>query len=174
MYSVYLNPGGSATVKWRANDGIPITQTIPLGSVTSPAYLEIVRWQDSNASPAGTYFSTLTSTDGVTWTRVLGSSVLINMGAGSYLAGLAATSGTAGATTSATFTNATVAAVTTPPASACPAGFTCGDIGGPGVPTGNQLASNGNWTLQASGDIWSVVRRVPLRLPGIPAGQRQR
>ena len=76
MYGVYLNPGGSATVKWRVNDGIAITQTVPLGSVTSPAYLKIVRWQDNNASPAGTYFSTLTSTDGVTWTPVLGSSVL--------------------------------------------------------------------------------------------------
>ena len=156
MYSVYLNPGGSATVKWRPADGIAYNHTIPITTSTSPAYLEIVRWQDGNASPAGTYFSTLTSSDGVTWTPVLGSSVLIDMGTGSYLAGLAATSGTAGATTQATFGNVTVAAVTTPPASACPAGFTCGDIGGPGVPPGNQLASNGNWTLQASGDIWST------------------
>ena len=170
MYSVYLNPGGSATVKWRVNDGIANAQTIPLGSVTSPAYLEIVRWQDSNASPAGTYFSTLTSTDGVTWTPVLGSSVLINMGTGNYLAGLAATSGTTGATTSSTFTNATVAAVTTPPASACPAGFTCGDIGGPGVPTGNQLASGGNWTLQSSGDIWSTYDEFHYAFQAFPSG----
>src|SRR6185437_13117823 len=99
VYSVYLNPGGSATINWRVNDGVKYSHTIPLTSVTSPAYLEIVRWQDSNASPPGTYFSTLTSTDGINWTPVLGSSVPISMGSGSYLAGLVATSGTTGATT---------------------------------------------------------------------------
>ncbi len=156
MYSVYLNPGGSATIQWRVNDGIKYSHTIPLTSVTSLAYLQIVRWQDSNASPPGTYFPTLTSTDGSTWTPVLGSAVPIDMGSGSYLAGLAATSGTTGATTPATFGSVSVAAVSSSPASACPNGFTCGDIGGPGVPAGNQLYSNGNWTMQASGDIWSV------------------
>ena len=100
MYSVYLNPGGSAIVKWRLSDGIAYNHSIPITTSTSPAYLEIIRWQDNIASPAGTYFSTLTSADGVTWTPVLGSSVLIDMGSGSYLAGLAATSGTTGATTS--------------------------------------------------------------------------
>ena len=57
-------PAAPATIQWRVNDGIKYMHTIPLTSVTSPAYLEIVRWQDSNASPPGTYFSTLTSTDG--------------------------------------------------------------------------------------------------------------
>jgi outer membrane protein assembly factor BamB len=169
MYSVYLNPGGSATIKWRPNDGIGYNHTIPITTSTSPAYLEIVRWQDGNASQAGTYFSTLTSADGVNWTPVLGSSVLINMGTGSYLAGLAATTGTTGATTSATFANATVAAVTTAPQSACPTGFTCGDVGGPGVPTGNQLYSNGNWTLQASGDIWSIYDEFRYASQPFPA-----
>jgi hypothetical protein len=169
MYSVYLNPGGSATVKWRANDGIAYNHTIPITTSTSPAYLEIVRWQDGNASPAGTYFSTLTSTDGVNWTPVLGSSVLIDMGSGSYLAGLAATTGTTGATTPASFGGISLAAVTTAPLSACPSGFTCADIGGPGVPTGNQLVSAGNWTLQASGDIWSVYDEFRYAYQSFPA-----
>ena len=169
MYSVYLNPGGSATISWRVNDGIKYTHTIPLTSVTSPAYLEIVRWQDGNASPPGTYFSTLTSTDGSTWTPVLGSSVPINMGSGNYLAGLAATSGNAGATTAATFASASVAAASSPPQSACPNGFTCADIGGPGVPAGNVLYGNGNWTLQASGDIWSVYDEFRYAYQPFPA-----
>ena len=169
MYSVYLNPGGSATVKWRVSDGIAYNHTIPLTSVTSPAYLKIVRWQDSNASPPGTYFSTLTSADGSTWTPVLGSAVAIDMGSGSYLAGLAATSGTTGATTPATFTSINVAPVGSPPAPACPSGFTCGDIGGPGVPSGNQLYSDGNWTLQASGDIWSVYDEFRYAYQPFPA-----
>ena len=169
MYSVYLNPGGSATVKWRVNDGIAYTHTIPLTSVTSPAYLEIVRWQDSNASPPGTYFTTLTSTDGShldARARLRGA---INMGSGSYLAGLAATSGTTGATTPATFANVKSPRSARPPASACPNGFTCGDIGGPGVPAGNQLASNGNWTIQASGDIWSIYDEFRYAYQAFPA-----
>jgi outer membrane protein assembly factor BamB len=169
MYSVYLNPGGSATIKWRVIDGVAYAHTIPLTSVTSPAYLEIVRWQDNNASPPGTYFTTLTSTDGNTWTPILGSAVPINMGSGSYLAGLAATSGTPGATTTATFGNINVAAVSSPSASACPTGFTCGDIGGPGVPAGNQQYVNGNWTIQASGDIWSVYDEFRYAYQNFPS-----
>ena len=33
MYSVYLNPGGSATIQWRVNDGIKYAHNIPLTSV---------------------------------------------------------------------------------------------------------------------------------------------
>lgn len=157
MYSVYINPGGSsATITWRLYDGIANKHEISLPSVTSPAYLQIVRWNDTNASPPATYFTTLTSTDGTTWTPVLGSAVAINMGTGSYLAGLAATSGNAGVTTPATFSGATVGAVTSPPATACPNGFTCGDIGGVSLLAGNQLYSNGNWTVQAGGTIYST------------------
>jgi len=156
MYSVYLNPGGSATIQWRVNDGIKYSRNIPMTSITSPAYLQIVRYQDASASPPVTYFSTLTSADGTTWTPVLGSSVALDFGSGNYLAGLAATTGTAGATTPATFASVSLAAVTTPPQNICASGFTCADIGGPGVPAGNQLYSNGTWTVQASGDIWSV------------------
>jgi outer membrane protein assembly factor BamB len=156
MYSVYLNPGGSATIQWRVNDGIPYIHNIPLTTTTSPAYLEIVRYQDTSASPPVTYFSTFTSADGNTWTPVLGSSAALDMGSGSYLAGLAATTGATGATTPATFAAVNVAAVTTAPQNICASGFTCTDIGGPGAPAGNQLYSNGTWTMQASGDIWSV------------------
>lgn len=168
MYSVYLKPGGTATIQWRAYDGIAYNHNIPLTSVTSPAHLKIVRYTDTNARPAGTYFVTLTSADGSTWTPVLGSAVNIDMGQASYLAGLAATSGTAGVTTSATFSNLSVAAVATPPASACPGPWTCADIGAPGVPTGNQQYSGG-WTIQAGGEIWSVYdefRYVYQPFPG--------
>ena len=169
MYSVYLNPGGSATIQWRVNDGIKYAHNIPLTSVTSPAYLEIVRYQDASTSPAVTYFSALTSADGTTWTPVLGSSVALDMGSGSYLAGLAATTGTTGATTPATFASVSLAAVTTPPQNTCPGGFTCADIGGPGVPAGNQLYSNGTWTIQASGDIWSVYDEFRYAYQSFPS-----
>src|ERR1700730_1267211 len=156
MYSVYLNPGGSATIQWRVNDGIRYAHNIPLTSVNPPAYLKILPYHATSASPPVTYFSTLTSADGSTWTPVLGSSVAIDMGSGSYLAGLAATTGTAGATTPATFASVSLAAATTPPQNICASGFTCADIGGAGGPARNQLYSNGTGKIQASGDFLSV------------------
>jgi hypothetical protein len=156
MYSVFLNPGGSATIEWRLYDGIAYKHKITLSSVTSPAYLQIVRWDDTRASPPATYFTTLTSTDGTTWTPVLGSAVAIDMGTGNYLAGLVATSGTSGVTTPATFTGATVGAVTTPPATACPNGFSCGDIGGVSLLAGNQVYGNGGWNVLSGGTIYST------------------
>src|SRR6202022_3763122 len=61
----------------------------------------------------------------------------------------------AGATTPATFASVSLAAATTPPQNICASGFTCADIGGAGGPAGNQLYSNGTWTIQGSGDIWA-------------------
>ncbi len=80
-YAVLLNPGGSATVQWRSYDGTPSTTAkLSVPSLTSPAYIEIVRWTDASANPPQTYFSTLTSTDGTTWTPVLGSTEAIEHG----------------------------------------------------------------------------------------------
>ena len=66
-------PGGSATVKWRVNDGIATTN-----GPARPRSPRPPTWRSSagrTATPArrGPIFSTLTSTDGVTWTPVLGS-----------------------------------------------------------------------------------------------------
>jgi outer membrane protein assembly factor BamB len=168
MYSFFLNPGGSATVQWRFYDGIKYSQVLPVTGVTSPAYLEIVRYQDTRYGWPNTYFTALTSSDGVNWTPVLGSTVAIDMGTGSYLAGLAATAGATGVITPATFTNAAVSAVSTAPSSTCPSTFTCADIG-TGVPAGNQLSQNGSWTVQASGDIWSVYDEFRLEYQSFPA-----
>ncbi len=153
-YGVYLHPGGSATIRWRSNDGIALAQTIPLASSVSPAYLRLVTWQDSRFSPAQTTVSAFTSADGVTWTPVLGSTQVLPFGS-TYLAGLAATSGTS-TTVPVVFDHLSLAAVTTAPPGVCPIGWSCGDIGGPGVPPGNQLVQGGDWTVQGSGDIWSV------------------
>ena len=154
-YGVSLHPGGAATIRWRANDGIALAQTIPLASSVSPAYLRVVAFQDTRFSPAQTTLSTFTSTDGVTWTPVLGSTQVLPFGS-TYLAGLAASSGVNGTTVPVVFDHLALAAVTTPPPGVCPTGWSCADIGGPGVPPGNQLVTGGSWTVQGSGDIWSV------------------
>jgi hypothetical protein len=171
MYSAFLNPGGSATIQWRFFDGVKTSRTIPLTGTTSPAYLEIVRYQDTRFTPPATFFSTLTSTDGTTWTPVLGSTIAIDMGSGPYLAGLAATAASTTATPTATFNSVAINPTNTPPPGICPQGFTCGDIG-TGHPAGNQVYLNGTWTMQASGtifDVYDTYRFAYQNFPNAPA-----
>ena len=163
-YSVLLNPGGSATVQWRVYDGVPDrTGTLKLPSVTSPAYVEVVRYQDTTLNPPQTFFSTLTSTDGSTWRPVLGSTVAINMGSGSYLTGMAATANSPRVAPPVVYNNVTLTAASTQPPGICPSGFSCADVGTDILP-GNQVyigpqqggGTAGTWTIQGGGsDIWS-------------------
>ncbi len=163
-YSVLLKPGGGATLQWRSYDGTPSTTAkLALPSITSGEYVEIVSWTDTSANPPETYFSTMTSADGVTWTPVLGSTEIINMPAGNYLAGLAATSGTAGATPQVTYNNVTFTASSSQPPGICATGYTCNDVGTDILP-GNQVylsaqqggGTSGTWNILAGGsDIWA-------------------
>lgn len=174
MYSVFINPGGSATIRWRVNDGIKSSTTIPLASITSPAYLEIARYTDTRFTPAVTFFSAATSTDGVNWVPVLGSTVAIDMGTPPYLAGLAATSGGGSATVPASFNAVQITPTITAPPGICPSGFTCSDIG-TGIPAGNQIYLNGTWTMLASGNIQSVYdnfRFAYQNFPDAPANSQ--
>ena len=140
MYSVYVTPGGSATVQWRVNDGVAYTKSLPLPSITPPVYLKITSWRDTAVTPAQTFFSTLTSPDGVTWTPVLGSTVPLSFGsgAGSYLAGLVATAGATGVNTPVAFNAVSLGALATAPAGICPAKWSCTDVGGQLIPAGNR------------------------------------
>ena len=155
MYSFFLKPGGGGTVQWRTYDGIKNVHPIPLGSITSPAYVRISRYQDNRFTPSVTFFSADTSPDGLNWTAVLGSTIAIDMGTGSYLAGVAATTGTATSTTPATLGNVTIAALSTPPPGICPDTLSCSDVG-TGVPSGNQIFLNGTWRTQAAGNLYGV------------------
>ena len=160
-YSVTLNPGGSATIQWRSYDGVPNrTGKLTLPAVTSPAYLEIVRWQDQTLNQ--TFFSTMTSADGTNWTPVLGSTQAISMGS-SYLAGLAATANAPRVAPPVVYNDVTLTAASSQPPGICAATFTCADIGTDILP-GNQVylspqqggGTAGTWTIQAGGsDIWS-------------------
>ncbi len=162
-YSITLNPGGSATIQWRSYDGVPNRSGhLALPSVTSPAYVEIVRWQDTTLNQ--TYFSALTSTDGANWTPVLGSTQAINMGTGPYLSGLAATANAPRVAPPVGYNAVTLTAASSQPPGICPSGYTCADVGTDLQP-GNQVYLTpqqggglaGSWTIQGSGsDLWSV------------------
>ena len=131
-----------------------------LPSITSPANVEIVSWQDTALNQ--TFLSTLTSTDGVTWTPVLGSTQAISLGT-NYLAGLAATANSPRVTVPVVLNNVTLTATSAQPPGICPSGYTCDDIGSDILP-GNQVYLNpnqgggiaGTFTVEAGGsDIWS-------------------
>jgi outer membrane protein assembly factor BamB len=172
FYAVLFTPGGTATVTWRYYDGIADrTGVLPLPSVpastnpTTAPYVQISSYLNPNLSPPNFFFSTQTSTDGVNWTPVLGSTQAIPMGT-QYLAGMAADAESPRVTVPVVFNGVTLAPTGTPPSGICPTGFACTDIGN-AILTGNQLyinpqqpvtpASTGVWTIQAGGsDLWST------------------
>ncbi len=74
-----------------ANSGV---QTVTTISGTAPVYLQIER--------TGTTYTAYTSTDGITWTPIAGSSVSLSP-SGTWLAGMAVTSHTTAKINTATF-----------------------------------------------------------------------
>jgi hypothetical protein len=93
-YAAYVTPGNGVVVQIRTGQAVAATQIATL-SGTAPVYLKVTR--------TGTTFSAATSSDGVTWTPVSGSSVSMPNLGGSALAGLAVTSHNSGVVGTATF-----------------------------------------------------------------------
>jgi len=114
-YAALVHPGGATTISWRTYDGVIQRTTVPAPRATSPVYLKLVRWRDTQVSPPVTYFGTQTSSNGTTWRAVLGSTVAIDMGTGPYLAGMAATSAVARTTVPVDFTAIALHPATTRP-----------------------------------------------------------
>ncbi len=81
-YAVFVTPGNGVVVQYRTTQG-GTTKQIAGFTGTVPAYLKVSR--------SGSTYTAYTSSDGVTWTPLTGSSVTLTMN-GSILAGLAATS----------------------------------------------------------------------------------
>ncbi len=144
-YAVFVTPSNGIVVQVRKAQG-GNTQQLAASTGTAPIYLWVSR--------SGTTYTTYTSSDGVTWTQVAGSTVTLNM-SGSVLAGLAVTSHNAGALSTVTFDTVSIGTTVSPPV--CPSGWSCGDIGAPAL-AGNQSLNGGTWTINASGsDIWGTA-----------------
>jgi hypothetical protein len=165
-YSVLVSPGSGIKVQVRTTLGGTTTKLAnPTGTV--PAYLEATR--------TGNTFTASTSTDGVHWTVIPGSSVTLALPS-SLLAGLAVTSHNAGvlgtvtmdqvtpgvgttpvtttttSTSTSTSTSTTTTTTTTIPPSPCPSPFTCADIGSPALAGGASFnPGTGVWTVTAGG-----------------------
>src|SRR5207302_9757508 len=133
-YAALVTPANGVAVQWRSVRGLSTKQIRLSGTV--PSRLMVAR--------SGSDYTAYTSSDGTTWTPVLGTTV--NLGtSGSVLAGLAVTSHKASAIGTATFGNVSINTTAPPPPTACPISWTCADIGLPGM-TGYQSLSDGSWT----------------------------
>ena len=69
FYGVVVTPNLAATIEWRTNNLIQQRVTIPVGTLTLPTWFQINRYTDTTQSPAVTYYSLLTSTDGTNLDR---------------------------------------------------------------------------------------------------------
>ncbi|MBV9713167.1 MAG: hypothetical protein JO011_19870 [Ktedonobacteraceae bacterium] len=141
-YAIFVTPSNGIVVQYRATQGVNAQQSAAITG-TVPAYLMVAR--------SGNTYTAYTSSDGVIWTPVAGSSATITM-SGSALAGLAVTSHNTGSLSTAIYDTVNIS--TNLP---CSGGWGCADIGAPAL-AGSQSFSGGTWTLSAGGaDIGGVA-----------------
>jgi outer membrane protein assembly factor BamB len=160
FYGAFVTPTKGISVVYRGSAGLR-TNVLATVSGAAPQYLEISDYQGT--------FTTFTSSDGLTWTGLIGSSVTIGGSAGA-VAGMSVNSGSTGTLATDTFDNVTLTPSATPPPSLCPSGWTCQDIGNPTPMAGSQFVVDPSWTVQAGGsDIWGTYdafRLLSQPLPG--------
>ncbi len=141
FYDAVVTPGHGVFVQYRKSQSGGAQTGVNLTTSTVPLYLMVAR--------AGTTFTAYTSSDGVNWTLVPGSSVTLANMTGPLLAGIAATSHNTSKLSTVVFNTVTL--------STCPLSWSCADIGSP-VPAGGQSESNGTWTMTAGGnDLWGTT-----------------
>jgi hypothetical protein len=94
-YAVYLTPGNGVIVQSRDAVGDNSVQEASISTGTAPVYLQITR--------TGTTFTAATSSDGVNWTPIAGSTASLPNLSGAVLEGLAVTSHNTGELSTAVF-----------------------------------------------------------------------
>jgi outer membrane protein assembly factor BamB len=150
FYAAFLTPADKLVVEYRTAFAGAAILAGSIQIANHSRYLEIQR--------IGDQFQAAVSTDGASYTLVPGSTVTLAM-PDKVLEGLFSSSGVNATLRTATFAGVTVG---TPgnvpavqgPATPCPKGWNCDDVGNP-VLVGDQSLSNGRWTLKGAGkDIW--------------------
>ena len=145
-YTALVTPANGIVVQYRTTQGGNAQQSATIATGTVPTFLEVAR--------SGNTYTAYTSSDGITWTLIAGSSASLNT-SGSMLAGMAVTSHDGSNLGTVTFDTLTFSNAAPPPPG-CIAGWTCQDIGAPLI-AGGQSNSAGVWTVQAAGgDIWAA------------------
>jgi outer membrane protein assembly factor BamB len=145
-FGAFMTPTNGIQVVYRTSTGMrTLLATTKAGA--APIYLQVTRYQNT--------FTAFTSTDGVTWAPIVGSSVTFGSG-GPMVAALAVNSNQTTAATD-TFDSVSIANSAAPPPSLCPTGWTCQDIGFPTPSAGSQYVVGSNISIGAGGsDIWGT------------------
>ena len=151
FYSIMLTQRHEFVVKYRTGfAGAAIiggTLTTLNTDKQVPHYLEIQRIKDK--------FQAAVSTDGVKYTLIPGSTIALVM-PDKVLVGLAASSGVNATLGTATYAHLTISKptnilLTSRPASPCPSGWNCDDVGNPAL-VGNQVVNKDTMTLYSAGE----------------------
>ncbi len=165
FYAILLKAHHGLVVQYRTGfAGAAVTKGT-IATATAPRYLEIQRIGDT--------FRAAVSTDGVTYTLVPGSTVTLVM-PNSVLEGLVASSGVNTTLGTATYAHIAIskpdnAPVVPSPASPCPSGWMCSDVGNPAL-VGDQVLSNGTLSFQGAGkDIWGTADQFHFVWQSLPA-----
>ncbi|MBV9173686.1 MAG: PQQ-binding-like beta-propeller repeat protein, partial [Chloroflexi bacterium] len=162
-YAALLTPQHQLSVQYRSQFGGPTTVVAQVTASAPPLYVEIQR--------RGDQFQAATSSDGTNYTLVPGTTVTLLVPA-SVTAGVAVSSAASGTATAASFSNIVTGQPGTtpqPPATACPTGWSCADIGNPAL-TGGQSLSSGTWNVQGAGaDIGGYTDQFHFVWQSLPA-----
>jgi len=167
-YFAGVTPSNLIVVQYRSAAGATAQQQLQI-SGAPPAYLQVTR--------TGATLTTSTSTDGVTWTPLAGSSVTIDALAGPLLGGLAVTSHNTGALATATFDTVTVGAlawdtgVTTLPAALSRPAVTVGADGALYVVGGGTsgAVTATTWLYDPRNGVWAREADLPVAREGAQA-----
>jgi outer membrane protein assembly factor BamB len=160
-YGVFVTPGNGVDVQFRASEGAQTNQVLanPAGGNSNlppvtPIWVMAERF--TNTTTGVVYYAGFTSSDGVHWAWIPGSTVALNI-TGFITSGIATDSHNDAAYTIATVDNLAQLGGSTTPPGACPNGWSCTDIGG-ALPPGQDTLSNGTWSeVAGGGDIWATA-----------------
>jgi outer membrane protein assembly factor BamB/regulation of enolase protein 1 (concanavalin A-like superfamily) len=160
-YGAFLTPGNGIVIMSRTIKGTPAGILATIGSGAAPAYLRIAR--------SGTTFSAYTSTNGTTWTPVIGATQTIPILKGTILDGEAVSSAAPSATSTVTADALSVTNSAAAPPTKCPTAWTCADVGDP-IPPGSSYLVNGEWSILGGGkDIWGAKDEFHYTAETLPA-----
>ena len=148
FYAVLLTPNGLVVLD-RATSGrlVSVVGTAP---GTAPVYLQIQR--------RGDVFQAAASLDGTSFVLIPGTTVTLVLPR-AVMAGVAVSSGSNGSVSTPTFSGVAAGPLgpppaPQPPASPCPTGWACADVGNPAL-VGDQSLNGSTWTIQGAGaDMW--------------------
>jgi hypothetical protein len=151
-YAMLVTPASGVLVQYRSSSGAG-TALLAQNPGAAPAYVRVAR--------SGSTFTAYTSSDGLTWTPVAGSSVSLPV-SGAMAAGIAVSSHNTGALSAAALDGVGVTNSAPPPPGPCPTAWSCVDVGG-ATPAGAQTLSSGTWTVRGGGgDIWGTADQFHL------------